>query len=60
MFLLFSIQYGAQLEKVSFQFSTADFVYMLLVGMAALLVSPSTPASQSSPPCQARANKHCS
>ena len=35
-----SIQYGAQLEKVTFQFSTADFVYMLLVGMAALLVRP--------------------
>lgn len=35
-----SIQYGAQLEKVTFQFSTADFVYMLLTGMAALLVKP--------------------
>ena len=33
-----SIQYGAQLEKVTFQFSTADFVYMLLFGMASLLV----------------------
>ena len=35
---LCSIQYGSQLEKVTFQFSTADFVYMLLFGMAALLV----------------------
>ena len=35
-----SIQYGAQLEKVTFQFSTADFVYMLLFGMATLLVRP--------------------
>ena len=33
-----SVQYGSQLEKVIFQFSTADFVYMLLFGMAALLV----------------------
>ena len=32
------VQYGSQLEKVTFQFSTADFVYMLLFGMAALLV----------------------
>ena len=33
-----SVQYGTQLEKVTFQFSTADFVYMLLFGMGALLV----------------------
>lgn len=33
-----SIQYGVPLEKVTYQFSTADFVYMLLFGMVSLLV----------------------
>ena len=36
-----SVQYGVPLEKVTFQFSTADFVYMLLFGMASLLVRQS-------------------
>ena len=31
------IQYGAPLEQVTFQFSTADFVYMLMFGMASTL-----------------------
>ena len=35
---LCSIQYGVPLEKITFQFSTADFVYMMLFGMASLLV----------------------
>ena len=34
-----SVQYGGTLESQSFRFSTADFVYMLLVGIAALLVT---------------------
>ena len=33
------VQYGGTLESQTFRFSTADFVYMLLVGIAALLVS---------------------
>jgi hypothetical protein len=35
---VFSIQYGVPLERSTFQFSTADFLYMLLFGMVALLV----------------------
>lgn len=33
-----SVQYGVPLEKVVYQFSTADFVYTVLFGMVSLLV----------------------
>lgn len=38
MMLACSVQYGVPLEKVTYQFSTADFVYMVLFGMVSLLV----------------------
>ncbi|EIE24873.1 Derlin-1 [Coccomyxa subellipsoidea C-169] len=37
MKMLWMIQYGVPLEKSTYQFSTADFAYMLLFGMVSML-----------------------
>ncbi|BDA49288.1 Derlin-1 [Coccomyxa sp. Obi] len=35
--ILWIVQYGVPLEKVTYQFSTADFVFLVLFGMVSLL-----------------------